>query len=132
MILVDVLTQFPEVTVKEIVWFPELPQETEYGPAPLPLIIVPVPKFQAKVVPTGNGPAAEIVFPTLRHPVSGAVIAELGGVVTVTFVVAGADEQPPLVIIRLAVEVPGVDQLTETGPAEVEVAGVEPGPKLQA
>jgi hypothetical protein len=92
---------------------------------------VPVPKFQLKVEPAANGPGAEIVAPTFKQPEAGAEMVEIGGEITETAADAGAEEHPPEVTIKLAEGDDTADQLTDTGPALVDVDGVAPTPKLQ-
>jgi hypothetical protein len=92
---------------------------------------VPVPKFQLKVEPAANGPGAEMVAPTFKHAEAGADMVEMGGEMTEMAAVAGAEEHPPDVTIKLADGDNTADQLTDTGPALVDVAGVAPTPKFQ-
>jgi hypothetical protein len=58
------------------------------------------------------------------------MVAE-GAAETVIAAVAGKEEQPFEVTVRLAVFAPAVDQLTATGPAVVDVNGLANAPKLQ-
>jgi hypothetical protein len=92
---------------------------------------VPEPKFQLNVVPGKNGPSAEILTFVFKHAEAGAVMLAVGGFWMVTLVVAGADEQPAVVTVKLAVEVPADAYVTACGPAVVADAGVAPTPKFQ-
>ena len=54
-----------------------------------------------------------------------------GAAETVIAVVAGKEEHPFEVTVRLAVLEPAVDQFTDTGPAVADVNGLAKAPKLQ-
>lgn len=118
--------QEPRLVVRLTVLLPALAQRMLYGPWPEPLITVPPLKFHVNVVPGAKLPLADTLTGAFSQAVAGRLMVADAGLVMLTEAFAGSEEHPLLVTTRLALRLPALAQLTLTGPAETELAGLPP------
>ena len=108
---------------------PWAPQLTLYGPAPLPLAIVPPPKFQLYVAVPDGTVATIVTFCPIQVDEGFAVKVALA---ESTFTVLDAvDEHPLSVTVTDMVFTPALLQLILYGPPPLPLTVLAPAPKLQ-